>query len=192
MDNANNINMGTTASKQISQERNRVFSDITTKEIQDHDCLIDTMLVLNEKNINNLNNSCKAFIPNISYGIIVNVLTPKSFTILCPIECETVNNKYKLYRFTLHLRNVIVPELETDNKNEKEASLMAINIISKLLVGTRVYINNLSLDIDGKILCDLEISLSNRNVSRFIIDNKLGISNINKKPDNWLSYIDKK
>ena len=41
------------------------------------------MLVLNEKNINNLNNSCKAFIPNISYGIIVNVLTPKSFTILC-------------------------------------------------------------------------------------------------------------
>ena len=90
------------------------------------------------------------------------------------------------------MRNVIVPELETDNKNEKEASLMAINIISELLVGTRVYINNLSLDIDGKILCDLEISLSNRNVSRFIIDNKLGISNISKKPDNWLSYIDKK
>lgn len=192
MDNANNINMGTTTSKQISQEKNTVFSDITRKEIEAHDCLIDTMLILNEKNINNLNNSCKAFIPNISYGIIVNVLTPKSFTILSPVECETVNNKYKLYRFILHLRNVIVPELETDNKNEKEASLMAINIISELLVGTRVYINNLSVDIDGKLLCDLEISLSNRNVSRFIIDNKLGISNISKKPDNWLSYIDKK
>lgn len=112
----------------------------------------------------------------------MNILTPKSFTILCPIECETVNNKYKLYRFTLHLRNVIVPELETDNKNEKEASLKAINIISKLLVGTRVYINNLSVDIEGKLLCDLEISLSNKNVSRFIIDNNLGISNISKTP----------
>ena len=49
-------------------------------------------------------------------------------------------------------------------------------------VGTRVYINNLSVDIEGKLLCDLEISLSNKNVSRFIIDNNLGISNISKTP----------
>ena len=78
--------MGTTSSKRISQEKTLIFSDITRKDIQAYDCFIDTMFVLNEKNINNLNNSCKSFIPNISYGIIVNILTPKSFTILCPIE----------------------------------------------------------------------------------------------------------
>lgn len=41
--------MGTTSSKQISQEKTLVFSDITRKDIQVYDCFIDTMFVLNEK-----------------------------------------------------------------------------------------------------------------------------------------------
>ena len=181
--------MGICISKNKSQEKISPFSELTSIQIEASKHFIDAMYALHNKNISNLNHSCDLFTPNISYGIIVDILTPKSFIILCPLVCERENNKYKLFKFIIHLKNVIVPEINSNDENEKQAFLKVSEIIHDSLFGTRIMINNVSMDNEGKILCDLVFTSSNRSVSKFIVDSKLGISSKSKLPNNWLNYI---
>ena len=184
--------MGGTSSKQIGiekKEKQSSFSRLSNNsDVGTHISYLDTALALHSNDLVLLNYNCDNFIPKIKYGIIIGVESPKSFTILCPIKDETIN-KFKLCRFVLYLNNIIVPKEDSIIESEKQAATKLIEILKDILYGSRVYIENVKMNVDGRLFCELKFGSDEQDLTEHLIYNNLGISYGNNVPNDWLDYV---
>ena len=187
--------MGTTSSKQVGiakkekQEKQSSFSRLSSNsDIDAHITYLDTALALHSNDIALLHYNCDNYIPNIKYGIIADIQSAKSFSILSPIKHETMN-KHKICNFVLHLNKIIVTKEDAIVENEKQAAIKLKEIVKDILYGTRVHIENIQLNDDGRLFCDLKFSSDDHDIKEYLVYNNLGVSYGNESPSDWLEYI---
>ena len=184
--------MGVTTSKQVGiekKEKQSSFSRLTSNsDVSAHISYLDTALAIHSNDITLLSYNTDDYIPNIKYGIIVGVQSAKTFIVLSPVK-DTKTNKNKINRFILHLNKIIVPKEDAYDENEKQAATKLKETVKELLTGVRVYIENVKLNEDGRLFCDLKFSSDEHDIKDYLVYNNFGVSYGLQEPSNWLEYI---
>ena len=188
--------MGGTSSKQVGIEKESSFSRLTSRKSESQldvgESYLDTMLALHSNDLVLLNYNCDYYIPNIKYGIISKILTAKSFIVVCPMICESANNKhhhYKLHSFVLYLNGITVPKIESNNENETQAAIKLQEYVHDTMYNKRVYLNNIKINDDGRIFCDMQFTSTDMDVKQYFIQQNMGVSYGTIIPEDWLHYI---
>ena len=184
--------MGVTTSKQVGidkKEKQSSFSRLTSNsDVNAHISYLDTALAIHSNDIALLSYNTDDYIPNIKYGIIVGVQSAKSLVVLCPVK-DTKTNKNKINRFILHLNRIIVPKEDAYDENEKQAATKLKELVKELLTGLRVYIENIKVNEDGRLFCDLKFTSDEQDIKDYLVYNNFGVSYGSHPPSNWLEYI---
>ena len=184
--------MGVTTSKQVGiekKEKQSSFSRLTSNsDVSAHISFLDTALAIHSNDIALLSYNTDDYIPNIKYGIIVGVQSAKTLVILCPVK-DTKTNKNKINRFILHLNRIIVPKEDAYDENEKQAAIKLKELVKELLTGVRVYIENIKVNEDGRLFCDLKFTSDEQDIKDYLVYNNFGVSYGSQSPSNWLEYI---
>lgn len=184
--------MGVTTSKQVGiekKEKQSSFSRLTSNsDVSAHISYLDTALAIHSNDVALLSYNTDDYIPNIKYGIIVGVQSAKSLVVLCPVK-DTKTNKNKINRFILHLNRIIVPKEDAYDENEKQAATKLKELVKELLTGLRVYIENVKVNEDGRLFCDLKFTSDEQDIKDYLVYNNFGVSYGSQPPFNWLEYI---
>lgn len=105
------------------------------------------------------------------------------------IAFKLSKKKNVIYRLPVRLRGIDCPELRTKDPNEKECAELAKQMITDLVLGKIVKLQNRDMDKYGRLLAD--VIVGNTNISEVLILNRLAIAydgGTKQVPSNWMNY----
>ena len=128
------------------------------------------------------------YVPPIKYGKVIKVYDGDTFTIA--VRMPEISKKI-FYRFSVRIRHIDCPELQTHNMYEKEVALIAKKMVHDLIFGKIVRLDNIIYDKYGRLCCD--VHHQDTNIGDMLLQNGLAVAYEGKtkmSPDNWKTYYE--
>jgi len=138
----------------------------------------------NNKNLSWSNT--KSFIPPIKSGIVIKVYDGDTITIATKLPLKKDNT---IYRFSIRLKNIDCPEINSNNSEEKEYAILAKNALSQKILNKEVIVKNTSIEKYGRILAD--VYLKNESINNWLLENRYGVKYDGKtkiSPTSWKNF----
>ena len=138
----------------------------------------------NNKNLSWTNT--KSFIPPIKSGIVIKVYDGDTITVATKLPYKKDNT---IYRFSIRLKNIDCPEINSNNSEEKEYAFLAKNALSQKILNKEVIVKNTSIEKYGRILAD--VYLKNELINDWLLENRYGVKYDGKSknlPKSWKNY----
>lgn len=110
------------------------------------------------------------FVVPLTDGKVIKVYDGDTITIASYLK---IQNKKKLYRFSIRISNIDCCELRTKNENEKLLALAAKSFVENKLMHQMVTLKNIKTEKYGRILA--EVYHNGENISNLLIQNQLAI-----------------
>lgn len=139
-------------------------------------------------NINNINEKdCNFFVPPIKYGKVIDVINGNTIMI-----ATTLSYDETYYKFTIKIKNIICPNLKSNNDSERLCGIIAKDFLKDILLNKIVSISDISTDSYGKILAYLKTD--DLYINDLLINENLAIEyHGGKKPEiDWFEYYKEK
>jgi len=111
-----------------------------------------------------------AFVVPLTSGKVVKVYDGDTITVASYLK---IQNKNKLYRFSVRISNIDCCELRTKDENEKMLALEAKTYVENRLLNQIVNLKNVKTEKYGRILAD--VYHNEENISSLLIQNQLAI-----------------
>ena len=128
----------------------------------------------------------KSFIPPIKSGIVIKVYDGDTITVATKLPFKKDNT---IYRFSIRLKNIDCPEINSNNPEEKEYAFLAKNALSQKILNKEVIVKNTSIEKYGRILAD--VYLKNELINDWLLENRYGVKYDGKSknlPKSWKNY----
>lgn len=109
------------------------------------------------------------FVPPVKKGKVIKVYDGDTITIASKLPYKSSG----MYRFSIRLRGIDSPEINSKNEIEKELALNSKKYLSDMILGEIVDLKNISTEKYGRILADVYID--NVSVNKWMLDNKLAV-----------------
>jgi endonuclease YncB( thermonuclease family) len=122
------------------------------------------------------------FVPPVTRGKVIKVYDGDTITIAAKLPYKSS----EIYRFSVRLRGIDSPEINSKSPVEKELAINSKIYLSNVILGQMVELKNISTEKYGRILADVYID--NVNVNKWMLENKLAVPyNGGKKtrPPEW-------
>ena len=129
--------------------------------------------------------STTPFKPPIKKGYVIKVYDGDTITIASKLPYRNS----KMYRWSVRIRGIDCPEMKTNNNEEKNIAKIAQSTLSDMILHKHVKLENVNNDKYGRVLAD--VIYKNRNISTFMLENKLAVPYFGKTkipPKSWLNY----
>lgn len=125
------------------------------------------------------------FVPPINEGIVIKVHDGDTFTLAAKLPYDNS----PLYRFSVRLKGINCPELNSKNENEKICADIAQAELSSYILGKKVVLKNINNEKYGRILAD--VYMDDYYLNNHMIEQRLAIpynGKTKRKMDNWLEF----
>ena len=125
------------------------------------------------------------FVPPIVGGKVIKVYDGDTITIASKLPYK----KSPLYRFSVRLNGIDCPEIKGKTEEEKECAKLGRDMVSKLILGEYVRLNNVKTEKYGRVLAD--VSYKGKSIGKWLLNNNLAVSydgGTKICPDNWMKY----
>jgi endonuclease YncB( thermonuclease family) len=97
----------------------------------------------------------KPYLPKIRLCKVVKVYDGDTLTVAVPLFNGVFDPEWEVYYFNVRIRGIDAPEIKTKNVVEKALSLAARDALRALVMGESVYLENVSTEKYGRLLCDV-------------------------------------
>jgi micrococcal nuclease len=125
------------------------------------------------------------FVPPINEGVVIKVYDGDTFTLAAKLPY----NNSPLYRFSVRLKGINCPEMNSKNEEEKICADIAQAELSSYILGKKVALKNIKNEKYGRILAD--VLVDGYHINTHMLNKKLAVLYDGKKknnPDNWLTF----
>ena len=129
-----------------------------------------------------------SFVPPIHTGYVIKVYDGDTITVASKLPFSDS----PMYRFQVRMNGIDCPELKSKNDTEKLVAKMAQDVVSKLILGKHVCLENIQMEKYGRLLADVRIG--NLNINHHLVENRLAVAydgGTKSSPKDWLEYYTK-
>jgi micrococcal nuclease len=114
----------------------------------------------------------KPYIPDITCGKVVKVYDADTITIANHIYVGSSRSN-EIYRFQVRLHGIDSPEIKSKNPTTKALAIKARDVLSEMISGKIVQLQNVQLEKYGRLLAD--VYLGDLHLNQWLIDNKYAV-----------------